>query len=1140
MQRIALLRLLKHKLVKRKIAIMFFNLIILSFFFQIAVFANGYSQEITLSAENVPVKKIFREIEKQSDYSFFFNETLLKGAKKVSINVKNVSIKTVLDICFQDQPFSYVIDDKQIIIKQRQLLSKIEVAAVNQASPAIIVKGKVNDDKGAPLIGASVKLKGTPQGTSTDANGNFSLEIPDQGGVLVISYVGYSSIEVPVTSASSAVNVSLQQLDTKAEEIIVIAYGSQNKRAVTGSVQTINAKELVDQPVGQLAQKLQGKVAGAQITQASGRPGEGMNIRVRGQASISGGFEPLYVVDGVPLLGDLGNGQTDIANLNADEIENISILKDAAATALYGSRGANGVVLITTKHAKNGENSLSVNAYTGVQRVPNYLRPQLMNAREFATFKNEIRVESGQQPETYYADVSKFGEGTNWFDINFVNAPINSISVTAASSKEKFNSAITAGYFDQKGVLVNTGYKRYSLRLNTEFKPTERIKLGFNVAPNYSLTNNESNTDGLFWTGATIFNALVANPTLDYKNPDGSIPLNLTNINADNSWFSNNSPNWYRALRDVNHLNKSFSVLSNAYLELELLKALKFKSSISGEYNTTDFKGFRPTTVGGLFNLAPRENYLNVNSNRSTRWVFENTLNYQKSFGAHSFDLLAGYSAQRTDYSRTASAASNLPTDIVQNIDQAAPDRVNSSSSSSSWTLVSGIARLNYNYLGKYLFSASVRNDGSSKFGADNRYATFPAFSVGWVVSDENFLKSVSKLSFLKLRASYGIVGNDAIDLYSTVPSIGVGTRINNGNIVGAATPNSLGNRLLGWEETKQTDIGLDAAFLNNRISLSYDYYNKTTDKLLYKVPTPPSSGYSTIAYNTGSFKYWGHEITISSRNLVNKLKWSTDFNISFLDNKVLSLGTDNQAIYTSFGKTKVGGHIGEFFGYVREGVYKNAADLAKSPKVVGESVVGSPKWKDLNNDGIISVNDETDKTAIGNPSPKFLYGFTNNLSYKNFDLSIVCQGSYGNKIFKAIDQSFGNLDGVFNVYKSVARRWKSETDPGDGYWAVAGAKSGLDRDYPDTRFVHDGSYLTIKNVTLGYTLPFKNLQYIRNIRFYASVQQLYVFTKYDGLNPEVSVTVNTQAKNALTQGIDWSAYPVPRTFTFGINMNIK
>ncbi len=526
-------------------------------------------------------------------------------------------------------------------------------------------------------------------------------------------------------------------------------------------------------------------------------------------------------------------------------------------------------------------------------------------------------------------------------------------------------------------------------------------------------------------------------------------------------------------------------------------------------------------------------------NNKNRSWLTENTLNYTKTISDHNFGLLVGYTSQKyyTDYS--AVNGYGFPSDAVRNIDQAAQKYP--SSATSQWALVSFIGRFNYDYKGKYILAASLRRDGSSKFGANNLYANFPAVSAGWVISEEKFMNNIKPLSFLKIRGSYGFVGNDGIPLYNSFASIGTGNTVFNNQLVTSANPSSLANDQLGWERTKQTDLGLDASFLNNRITLTYDYYSKKTDKLLYNVPVPYASGFSSIAYNIGTFKYWGNEFTISSKNLVGEFKWSTDFNISFNDNKVLALGNNNQPIYGNFSITQVGSRIGQFYGYVWEGLYKDAADIAKSPIIQGQSQPGTLKFKDVNGDGKISINDNTDKTLIGNPNPKFVYGISNSFYYKHFDLSVVLSGSYGNKVWKAINSEFGNLDGIFNVYKSVANRWRSESDPGSGFWGDVGptaAVGAIDRSYDNSRSVYNASYLTIKNVSLGYMVPFKNTKYIRSVRAYVSVQQLYVFTKYDGSNPEVSSSFYGQQTNATSLGVDYSAYPVPRTFTFGANFN--
>lgn len=977
------------------------------------------------------------------------------------------------------------------------------------------VSGTVTDENGAVLSGVSVVAKGLSQGVTTATDGKYSITLSSTINILVFSYVGYAQQQFTIPK-NNTLNVNMQSGNSALNEVVVVSYGIQAKRNVTGSIQTVNANELKDIPVAQFSQKLQGKLAGVQILQTSGQPGQGLVVRIRGQASISAGNQPLYVVDGFPITGDINN-------INPDEIESFSVLKDASATSLYGSRAANGVILITTKHAKAGQTNLSVSAYYGTQQVPGKGRPPVMNAEEFAQFEKEVfEAQNLPVPEDYQNPSSWRGRGTNWYDVLLRSAPIQDYSISLSSSKDKFSSAVTAGFFNQDGVLLNSNFKRYSLRANTEYKFNDRLKFGFNAAPSYT-TNATANSDGLLWGGGIIESAILTSPLAFYKNEDGTLPLTATGPGL----FPN--PNWYRVVQETTNNSNTLRLLSNAYAELEIIKGLVFKSSVNVDLGSSFFKRWSPSTVGGIFAPPPQTTYAIEDKTNYYSWLTENTLTYKTSIGKHNLDLLAGYTSQKfkSDYNHIY--AYNFPDDRIQSINAAASSIA--SGDVQEWTLLSYVGRINYNYDGKYLLSAAIRRDGSSRFGPNTRYGNFPSVSAGWLVSEENFMKNIAAISQLKIRGSYGVTGNNNIGNYSYYAGVTASNYAFNGTLAPGKSVTSLANDDLGWEKTKQVDIGLDLSLLQGRISFTYDYYSKSTSNLLYSVDVPLESGYSNIVTNVGEFKFWGHEFTIATQNLKGGFTWNTDFNISFNKNKVIKLGLTDAPIYGDYTITKVGEPIGQFYGYVFEGVYMNQADFDKSPKHAS-STVGTVKMKDVDGDGDVDANDQT---IIGNPNPKFIYGITNSLAYKNFDLSFIISGSVGNDIINGVQEFTQNLDGVFNVTKNVANRWRSESDPGDGIHPRVVVGTPLAR-FHNSRWVSNGSYLAVKNITLGYNLPIKNNQYfIHNARLYASVQQAFVFTNYEGANPEV----NINGSNPLNQGVDLSAYPVPRTFTVGVNIGL-
>ena len=997
------------------------------------------------------------------------------------------------------------------------------------AAPQATVTGKVVDEKGEGLPGVTVLVKGTSTGTSTAADGSFSLDVP-ANATLLLSSVGYATQEVAVGS-QSVINVTMRIDSKQLSDVVVVGYGTQARREVTGAVQTVNAQELADIPAAQVTQKLQGKLAGVQILQATGKPGQGMQVRVRGQASISAGSDPLYVVDGFPIV-------TDISLINPDEIETITVLKDAASTSLYGSRAANGVVLITTKQAKSGQSTVGVNAYYGIQQVPQKGRPDMMNATEFAQFKKESYEDLGQPVPAVFQNPAQYGEGYNWYDAMLRTAPVENYSLTFTAGKDKFSTSAVAGFFKQKGVVLNSDYQRFSLRLNSNYNVSERVRVGINLAPSYTIDNTPP-TDGRFFNGqGVLYNALLSWPTLAYQNPDGSLPLSVSVPGI--TTFT--EPNWYRSIQEIQNKNTQTRLLSNAYLEVEPIKDLLLKTTINLDLGNALFQNYNPSTASVGFATPPPVTASALRKNNTYySWLNENTATYRKSFGEHSFDVLAGYTLQRfhSDYDQIRTT--NFPDDRIQTIQSAINiDRPNTYSDVQEWSLVSYIGRLNYNYKGRYLLSGAVRRDGSSRFGVNNRNGVFPSVSAGWIISDESFMPKIDQLTFLKARGSYGVTGNNNIGNYSQYATVNTTTNaIFGSTVANGASVTALSNPNLGWETTKQLDLGLDLGLFENRLNFTYDYYVKNTTNLLYSLAVPQESGFGSFLGNIGELKFWGHEFAVTSKNFVGKFQWNTNFNIAFSDNKVVALSEGVDRIYGDGTITRVGERIGQFYGVIQDGVYKNKAEYDSSPKAIASSV-GTVKYRDVNGDGVITYGgDNDDRTVIGNPFPKFIYGLTNTFNYANFDLTIVASGSYGNDIMRRTDQGTTNLDGVFNVLREVKDRWRSPDNPGAGLYGTTTTNTANDREWLSTRFVHKGSYLTIKNITFGYTVPVEHLKPFRSIRPYASVQQAYVFTNYTGANPETSIDANGYPTNALNQGMDFGTYPVPRTFTFGINVGL-
>ena len=990
------------------------------------------------------------------------------------------------------------------------------------------IKGTVRDSDG-PLADVTITSISTGKSTKSDASGQFTIEAP-LDSELKISLIGYQVSVVKITSQN--LNVTLQKGDEQIDEVVVVSYGTQQKSKITGAIAEMDAAKAKDLPVGQFTQKLQGRIAGAQVTQVNGRPGQGMAVRIRGAASMNAGNTPLYVVDGQAITGDINN-------INPDEIESFSVLKDASATALYGSRAANGVVLITTKKGKSEGVMVDFNTYYGAQYLPTRGRPDVMNATEFAQwqkmfYEDKIKYEKWVLPATGKAEIpddyknpEQYGEGTDWFDVLFdPGAPIQNYSLSVLGNSEKVSVGVTAGYFNQKGILLNTGYQRYSFRANTEYRPNKRVTLGFNVAPSLQLDHNTLiNTDG---QRQVIDGAFITSPISPAINADGSLPLTTNTYGM----FAN--PNWLRVLQEKQDNYKRFRILGNVSAKINIWDNLNFATRADYDLGNNVQQNFVPSTAGGgLFVAPPQKATGAYNTGNYYSWLNENVLTYNKSINDHNFDALVGYTTQRYMTQGGWLSKTDFPNDDIPWL-SAGATVTGSGSNTASWTIESLIARLNYDYKGKYLVSAAMRRDGSSRFGADKKWGSFPSVSVGWLVSNEDFLKDHPTISMLKLRASYGLVGNNNIGNYTSIAMMGTTNYVFGGALSQGLSITSLGNTLLSWEKTDQWDIGFDLSLFQNRINLHYDYYHKVTDGMLYPVELPRASGFSAISTNVGAFKFWGHELSVDA-NIMNRgdFTWNSDFNISFNRNEVVKLGTNDTPIggYSNqgdFNRTQVGHPIGQFYGYIFDGVYMNQAEFDSQPKHIS-SKVGTARMKDLNNDGVIDIND---RTFLGDPNPDFIFGFNNTFRYKSWDLGVLFTGSVGAKTMAATFENIENLDGVFNMRKEMLQMWRSEEDPGNGQ--VPRTLTGTTELYRfnNSRWVFDADYLNLKNITIGKTFEFKS-DYIRSLRVYGSVQEAFLWTKYPYANPEVS----TSGINPLSLGIDQTAYPIPRTYTIGLNV---
>ncbi|RIV27175.1 TonB-dependent receptor [Fibrisoma montanum] len=1005
------------------------------------------------------------------------------------------------------------------------------------AQSGSVVTGKVTDDAGQALPGVTVVEKGTNSGTTTDNNGAFSLRVRSGKSTLVFSFVGYLSRELAVDNQSS-LTVSLSPDTKQLGEVVVVGYGTQEKKDLTGAIASVGSKDIQKLPVSGVDQALQGQVAGLQISQSNGAPGANTNILIRGIGSISGGNEPLFVIDGYPVTNSgIGN---PLNTINPNDIESIDVLKDASSTAIYGSRGSNGVIMITTKRGKAGKTRIEVDAYTGFQQVARKL--DLLNTPDFVQFikdgrnngyidnnpngkitdPNNLRPNSFQIPALIQGDISQL-PNTDWQDAIFRTAPIQNYQISASGGNENIRYSISGGYFSQKGIIISSGLERYSFRMNLDGKISNRINVGVTMLPSFTKQDDVSAIGHS--GGAVVQAALSLPPYFPVYNPDGSYFVTYRPTEGDISY-----PNPVQLANELKIDGTQLRFFGNAYAEVSILEGLKFRTTIGTDLNYAKNRRFQPNTIDPISILT---NATGTNT-EATNWLNENTFSYKKRFGDHSVDAVAGFTAQKAYSNVIQAQATRFPDNLIESVNGGT---INAGYENVTiQTLLSYLARVNYSFKDKYLVTATVRRDGSSRFGADNRWGTFPSASVGWRVSEEEFMKGVTFVSDLKFRASYGLTGNNAIGDYRAIGLLQDANYIIGNTLTPGLGRSTFTNSLLGWESMKQLDLGVDFSMLNNRVSVTADYYDKRNTDMLFTIQTPAATGLTSAVVNLGEVQNRGFEFAVSSRNTVKAFKWTTSANITFNQNKVLSMSADAERIFstalgrTAYAVTQAGDPIGSFFGRRVIGVFQTdeeATTYGKQPF----AKAGDFKWEDINNDGRI---DDNDRTVIGSPHPKFFFGFNNNFSYKGFTLDVLTNGMVGQKIYNATFSV--NNSGVQNQIQEVFdNRWVSPSQPGNGMYGRSIRGGRNNNPLFSDAYLFDGSFLRIRNVTLAYNIPSSliNRLGVGSARVYATGTNLFTFTSYNGYDPEVSAS-NDDLRAA---GLDFGTYPQARTITFGINL---
>lgn len=973
------------------------------------------------------------------------------------------------------------------------------------------ITGSVVNKNGEPLIGVSISLKGSTIGTVTDLGGKFSLGIEKvKNPVVVISYVGYLNQEF--TPKTNTIEVVLQEQTEQLDQVVVVGYGTQLKKDLTGSVAVVKSSDLRFLPVPSISDALQGRAAGVQVI-TSGTPGSDATFRIRGVGTINNS-NPLIVIDGLPVSGGLNQ-------LNMEDVESVQILKDASATAIYGSRGANGVVIITTKRGTKGQAQISFNYSYGVQQATNMV--QMLDASQFASMHNDIMSNGGLTQNPAYANPTNLGKGTDWLGEFFRAAPVQNYSLSYSGSSEKTNYYISGNFYDQQGIVINTGFKRYTFQLNTDTKVSSFLKIG-----NSLTLNNDLKTSGDY----SIRNAMLALPTQPVYRANGNYSGPVSQ-----PIFDGDITNPVGLAKNVEQATKGYNLMGSIYAELALYNGLKFKSTFGLQANFWDSRTWAPKYN---WDTSKKTNsFLAQQYNKGLTWVWDNMLTYQKDIEKHRITVMAGTSAQENRYNFMNGSVQSFASDQTQQLSNGILQPT-VGGNTSSWALMSYMGRANYAWDDKYLVTATVRRDGSSRFGDGNKYGIFPSASVAWRVSKEDFFKNISFINDLKLRAGYGLTGNQEIGNYSFASALNTVKYNFNDNVVSAVVPSVMPNPFVQWEEQQQANIGFDAAILNQRIDITVDGYIKNTGKMLVPMSVPVSTGYSDVyvpSINAGKMENKGVEITVNSKNLTGKFTWNSSVNFSYNQNKVVSI---NDTIPMSSGSIglnqnlaliQAGQPINFFYGFQTDGIFQTQAEVDQHALQVpgndpyNRTSAGDVRFRDLNNDGVIN---DKDRTYLGNPNPTFIFALNNTFAYRGFDLSIFLQGIAGNKIV--------NANRFWSEAMAVAQNQTTETL---GRWTGVGTSITTPRAVfndpnkntrPSDRFIEDGSYVRIKNITLGYTIPKEVMKrfHISTARLYVSGQNLFTVTKYNGFDPEVG-----------TNGIDNNVYPVTRTINIGINLGL-
>ncbi|MCX6237427.1 MAG: TonB-dependent receptor [Bacteroidia bacterium] len=1142
------------------------------------VTASVYSQNtlLNLNMKNSSLREVLREIENQSEFTFLYNNTKIDVSKEVDAEFQSTKVEDILNQILNGTGIAYVVIEKQVVLAGRDQLKSAVEAAQQQGRK---ITGKVTDQSGSPIPGVSVVVKGTTLGIVTDNGGNFSLSISLDAKAIIFSFVGMRSQEIALTSKLEY-NVTLSEETTNLEEVVAVGYGTLKKANLTTSVSILKNTNLDERAITRVDQAMVGQMAGVNVKQTTGIPGKAFSIQVRGTGSISAGNEPLYVIDGFPLSMATTNGAGNFAtgnpldNINPNDIESIQVLKDAAAAAIYGSRASNGVVLITTKRGQMGKPKITYNTYFGINQASRKVdmldsqgwidrATEIINGQYLAAYGSKgAKVTDDTATRTtivgsfnvnYFLDPRWTQPGhpgldfINWQDQIFRTGQMQNHEITASGGNDVVKYFVSGNFANQDGFVKMQGFKTYSARANVEVTAAKNLKVGINIAPTFSIIEDP----GIEGKDNIYHQAMSMSPV---QESSAGVYANVFN-NAQYAW-SNTTNSVLGKLENIVGETKRFRTLASLYAEYEFIKGLTFKTSINLDNTDNTSRSYVPYTVSSTlisrtFDPAGKALTSNTSGSYNTykrqTFVNENTLTYATTFKeVHTLNVLLGqsYNFDRTDNSALSSSG-GYTSSVIQTLNAASA--VTGNSSATQNVLLSYFSRVQYGYNGKYLLSASLRRDGSSRFGANTQYGIFPSASIAWNAIKEGFMKKFPAISDLKIRASYGANGSNNLGSdYGPIPTL-----VTSGYVLGATqaavigqSPSKIANPDLQWERSVTYDLGLDFGLLDNRITVSFDYYNKLNTKLLLNVQVPEATGFSTYLSNTGSVKNIGEELELTTHNFIGKFKWNTMLTVSHNTNKVVALGPGQTQILipSAFDISnfilKVGEPMNSIYVIKMNGCLTQA-DIDSHAAMYGTETVGDPRYVDFSGpkgvpDGVIDAND---RQIVGHPNPDFTWGITNTFKYKGFDLSILIQGQNGGSIYSLLGRALTRTGQGFtdNAPSFYLDRWESPSQPGAG--RVSKVYSTFGR-IVNTDWLYSSNYMRVRNITLGYDLGNlikKNI--IQGARIYVTAENWFGHDKYyGGANPDATNTDLSGNSSYLAPG-DYGGLPLAKSLIVGLNI---